>query len=425
MGCALIARCPRGWERLSAVFINATFRPRCLTSLQFGELLKYYNLLRCCNAVGRCRRLIGLACLLVVLAGGLDVIRAADVSDTDKRTVVIVFSYRQGWWAVEDENHGIIDGLVTMGYLEGRDIDVVRLYMNTKTINKTADQMEDAAAILLQRIRSIQPDILFIMDDDALRHLGAKLIDDSLPVVFAGINLIPTDSDYGWISATRRAPLADSLAAPGHNFTGVLERIAIGAGFNLLHQIMPWAETALFISDRSDLSRQMLRAADFRDALAKAPLKIIRQVFTDDYEEMQRIVLDFQNRVDSIVIFLPWTFEDKNGNHVPKEQVMRWLLMNSRRPGIAYLDVLAEGGFLCGVVVDMYQQGFHAGILAGRILDGQDPARIPIVDPVANRIMINLARAKQLDIDIPFEVLKSTDSLLKRMTAYPEFKYSE
>jgi hypothetical protein len=369
--------------------------------------------------------MIGVACLLVVLAGRLGVIHADDISDTNKRTAVIVFSYRQGWWAVEDENHGITDGLVTMGYYEGRNIDVVRMYMNTKTINKTADQMEDAAAILLQRIRSIQPDILFIMDDDALRHLGAKLLDDSLPVVFGGINLIPTDSDYGWASATRRVPLADTLARPGHNLTGVLERIAIGAGFNLLHQIIPRAKTALFISDRSDLSRQMLRAADFRDALDQAPLKIIRQVFTDDYEEMQRIVLDYQDRVDSIVMFLPWTFVDKSGNHVPKEQVVRWLLINSRRPGIAYLDVLAEGGFLCGVVVDMYQQGFHAGVLAGRILGGQDPAKIPIVDPVANRIMINLARARQLNIDIPFEVLKNTDSLLKRMTAYPEFKYSE
>lgn len=386
--------------------------------------MKYWNSLRR-NAVGRCSRLIGVACLLIMLAGNLAVVPAVDISGEGKRTAVIVFSYRKGWWAVEDENHGITDGLVTMGYLEGHNIDVVRLYMNTKTINKTADQMEDAAAILLQRIRSIEPDILFIMDDDALRHLGAKLLDDPLPIVFGGINLIPTDSDYGWVSATRRAPLADSLVQPGHNITGVLERIAIGAGFNLLHQIIPQAQTALFISDRSDLSRQMLRAADFRDALAQAPLKIIRQVFTDDYEEMQRIVLDHQNRVDSIVMFLPWTFEDKSGNHVPKEQVVRWLLMNSRRPGVAYLDVLAEAGFLCGVVVDMYQQGFHAGIMAGRILGGKNPARIPIVDPVANRIMINLARAKQLNIDIPFEVLKSTDSILKRMTAYPEFMYSE
>ena len=163
---------------------------------------------------------------------------------------------------MEDENRGIVNGLATMGFLEGRNTDIVRLYMNTKTVNKTAEQMEAAATSLLEQIRSIQPDILFIMDDDALRHLGAKLLDTELPIVFGGINLFPTDTDYGWVSETRRAPLADSLARPGHNITGVLERIAIASGFNLLHQIVPQAETALFISDRSILSRQMLRAAD-------------------------------------------------------------------------------------------------------------------------------------------------------------------
>jgi hypothetical protein len=365
-------------------------------------------------------------CLLVDPFSGIRIAGAMQPTvESGKKKAVIVFSYRQGWWAVEDENRGIANGLATIGFIEGRNVDIVRLYMNTKTVNKTAEQMEAAAISLLEQIRSIQPDILLIMDDDALRHLGAKLLDTELPIVFGGINLFPTDSDYGWVSETRRAPLADSLERPGHNITGVLERIAIASGFNLLHQIVPQAETALFISDRSILSRQMLRAADFTYALANTPMKIIRQVFTDDYEEMQRIVLDYQDRVDCIVMFLPWTFEDKHGNHVPQEKVVSWLLKNNKRPGIAYLDILAEEGFLCGVVVDMYQQGFHSGIMAGRILTGQHPKEIPIINPVANRIMINLARAKQLNIDIPFEVLKNTDSILKTMTAYPEFNYSE
>jgi len=67
----------------------------------------------------------------------------------------------------------------------------------------------------------------------------------------------------------------------------------------------------------------------------------------------------------------------------------------------------------------MYQQGFHAGIIAGKILGGENASAIPIVDPVANRLMINLARARQLNIDIPFEVLKNTDKVLKTMTAFP------
>lgn len=339
----------------------------------------------------------------------------------DKKKVAILFSYRQGWWAVRDENRGILEGLSALGYNEETNLDITRFYMNTKTVNKTARQMEDAAAALLKQIETIDPDVLLIMDDDALRHVGAKLLDTALPVVFGGINLIVTDADYGWVTSDGRAALADSLEHPGHNITGVLERIAIAAGFNLLHQILPDAKSALFLSDKSVLSRQMLRAAGDKAALRDLPIKIEKQLFTDNYEQMQQTVLDYQNRVDCIVMFLPWTFEDNRGRHVPQEQVVRWLLENNKRPGIAYLDILAEEGFLCGVVVDMVQQGVNAGIMAGRILSGEHPADIPIVDPVANRIMINLARAGQLNIDIPFEVLKNADALLKTMTVYPEY----
>lgn len=364
--------------------------------------------------------LLLLSCLLTSDLSA-DAAALSGAAPFEMKNAVILFSYRQGWWAVEDENRGIKQGLAAMGYAEGRNMEITRLYMDTKTSNKTAIQMEAAALRLVHRIEAIHPDLLFIMDDDALRHVGAKLFDTDLPIVFGGINLFVTDPDYGWITSTRRAPLADSLDQPGHNITGVLERIAIASGFNLLHQILPDAKSALFISDKSILSRQLLRAAGDEQAMTNLPVTIVKQVFTDDYEKMKATVLAYQNRVDCIVMFLPWTFEDRNGNHIPQEDVVRWLLQNNRRPGIAYLDILAEEGFLCGVVVDMVQQGVHAGVMAGRILNGEKPGQIPIVDPVANRIMINVARARQLNIDIPFEVLKSADVVIRTMTAYPEF----
>jgi putative tryptophan/tyrosine transport system substrate-binding protein len=336
------------------------------------------------------------------------------------KKVVILFSYRQGWWAVEDENRGILEGLSKSGYIEGANLDITRFYMNTKTVNKTVRQMEVAATDLLPRIQAIDPDVLLIMDDDALQHVGAKLLDTALPVVFGGINLAVTDSDYGWISDRERTALADSLECPGHNMTGVLERIAIASGFDLLHQILPHARSALLLSDNSVLSHAMLRAAGDQAAWRDLPVRIEKQLLTDSYEQMQQTVLDYQNRVDCIVMFLPWTLEDNAGRHVPQEQVVHWLLENNKRPGIAYLDILAKEGFLCGMVVDMHQQGVHAGIIAGRILDGERPENISIIDPVANRIMINLARARQLNIDIPFEVLENADVLLNMMTASPE-----
>jgi putative tryptophan/tyrosine transport system substrate-binding protein len=341
-------------------------------------------------------------------------------SHQDRIKVVILFSYQQGSWVAENEDRGILEGLSNSGYTEDANLVITRLYMNTNTVNKGSRQKEAAAMDLVRRIEGIGPDILLIMDDDALRHVGAKLLDTPLPIAFGGINLPVTDVDYGWGTDRQRTALADSMEYPGHNLTGVLERVAVVSGINLLHQILPDAKSVLFLSDNSLLSRQLLRTTDVKEGLRDLPIRIEKQLLTDSYEQMQQTVLDYQNRVDCIVMFLPWSFEENSGRHVPQKQVAGWLLENNNLPGLVYLDVLAEEGFLCAVAVDMHQLGVHTGSIAGRILDGGRPEAMPIVDPVANRIMINLARAGQLDIDIPFEVLKNADVLLNTMTAYPQ-----
>lgn len=341
------------------------------------------------------------------------------------KKVVVLFSYQDDWWCVIDENKGIVESLAKAGYVEGQNIEITRLYMNTKTVNKTATLMEAVAVGLLAQIKEANPDVLLIMDDDALRHVGAKLLGTDLPIVFAGVNFFVTEPDYGWVSESERAPLADSLEHPGHNITGVLERVSFKAGFKLLQQILPEAKTALFLSDNSVVGNALMKGGGGEAELKKAPLRIVDKVYTDSFEELKAIILDYQDKVDSIVLFIPWTLVDKKGNHVPQYQVVRWMLQNNKRPGIAYLDILAKEGYLCGVVVDMVQQGFHAGVMAGRILNGEKAGEIPISDPVANVIMINLARADQLGVEIPFEVLKSADVVFKKMTAYPEYRMAK
>ena len=366
--------------------------------------------------------LLSILIIAIVLTIGIEVTYVrAEKTDSPKKAVLL-FSYEASFWGVHDENEGVIKGLATTGYVEGRNIEITRLYMNTKSVNKTVELMETAAIRLVSKIKKTDPDVLFIMDDDALRHVGAKFLDTDLPIVFGGVNFLVTESDYGRISDSCRVPLADSLEQPGHNITGVMEKPALLAGFKLLHQILPHARNALFISDNSLVGTQLLRESGWKAELEKAPFHIVDEIYTDSFEKLKTTILEYQDKVDSIIFFIPWTFEDKDGKHVPQKEVVSWMLRHNKRPGIAYLDILAEEGYLCGVVVDMVQQGFGAGVIGGRIMNGANAGNIPITDPVANRITINLARAHQLGIAIPFEVLKSADVVFQKMTAYPEYK---
>jgi len=153
--------------------------------------------------------------------------------------VALLFSYEQDFWATFDEDNGVVEGLATLGYVEGENLEIIRLYMNTKTVNKTPEQMETVAVEMIDQIEDADLDLLILVDDNALQHVGGKLLDRDLPIVFAGVNGFPTDAEYGWLTDSSRGPLADSLERPGHNVTGVLERISFTAGFELLQKILP------------------------------------------------------------------------------------------------------------------------------------------------------------------------------------------
>ena len=341
------------------------------------------------------------------------------------KKVALIFSYEQDFWATLDEDNGVIEGLATLGYVEGENLEIIRLYMNTKTVNKTPEQMEAVAVEMIDQIKDTGADLLILVDDNALQHVGSKLLDSDLPIVFAGINGFPTDAEYGWLTDSSKGPLADSMERPGHNITGVLERISFTAGFELLQKILPQSQTALFVSDNSAVTNLLMSGAGGTEELETVSLQVVEQVYTDEFEALKSTILEYQDQVDATVLFLPWTIEDANGDHVPQDQVVRWFLQNSSRPSIGFLDILVEEGYLCGVVVDMNRQGFYAGLLGGRILDGESPAEMPIIDPVANRILINLARADQLGIEIPFAILQDADGVFQEMTAYPEYQMSK
>jgi ABC-type uncharacterized transport system substrate-binding protein len=344
----------------------------------------------------------------------------ASTEEVTMKKLVVVNSYEVDFWGVIEQNNGAVRVLEEQGYTDGENIEITYLYMDTKTVNKTQEQMAAVAPDIVAQIEEIGPDAVYITDDDATRHVGGLLLDTDIPVVFAGVNVLPTKEDYSPVGA-----LADSLEKPGHNITGVLESVSFKAGFELMHQILPEAKTAFFITDNSSISNLLMEGGGGTEQLDEVAIEVVDRVFTDDFEELKTQILDYQDKVDVIVLFIPWSIVDADGNPVPHEEVVAWLVQNSKRPSIGFLDVLVKEGYLAGTVVDLEQQGYHAGLMIGRIFEGENPAEMPIIDPIANRILINLARADQLGIDIPFDVLESADEVYDTMTAYPEYEMSK
>lgn len=323
---------------------------------------------------------------------------------SEEKKIFILHSYELEHVCGAPQHAGVLHGLATAGFAEGKNLQVRAFAMDTKRGNHTPQAMERQAQAALAAIRAFAPDVLVTLDDNAFRLVALRLVDSDLPIVFSGMNVQPEryDAQTRWLV---------SRSHPGHNITGVIEKLHTLTAFKVQRKILKKMNTVFVISDNSPTG--VAAVEQVREEMASEPHDFAWQLYvTDSWEAYQAHILaacssDFIDTIYPVALLL----KDEQGQVYTAPDILRWTAKVCRKPSIPINYGFAKFGIMGGVGVDFESMGYQAGVMVARILRGESPSSIPLEQAERYALVFNTARAKELGVSIPEDILLAADQV--------------
>jgi putative tryptophan/tyrosine transport system substrate-binding protein len=276
-------------------------------------------------------------------------------------------------------------GLNQTGYTEGRNVAV--------EYRRAEDQIERLPALAADLVgRQVSLILAAGRPDSAL---AAKSVTTSVPIVFSNA------------ADPVQLGLVASLNRPGGNVTGVttvsaeLEAKRLG----LLRELVPAATSIAVLVNptRPGVDVQLAQAQQAARVLG-LPLHILQASSERDLDAV--FVTLVQLRAGALMITADGLFAD----HL--DQIATLARRYSVPAMFQFREFAAAGGLIS------YGPGFgesyhQAGILAGRILRGEKPADLPVMQPTKFEMVINMRTARALGIEVPSSMQLLADEVIE------------
>jgi putative ABC transport system substrate-binding protein len=275
-------------------------------------------------------------------------------------------------------------GLRESGYVEAQNVTIKYSWARGQY-----DQLPALASELVRRPVTV----LAALTTPAA--VAAKVATSTIPVVFT------TGGD------PVKLGLVVSLNQPGGNLTGAttLSGTLIAKQLELLHELVPKAAVMALLVNSNDANTVYItqEAQVAADALGHN-LIVVKASTESDIDKVSIRLL--QEKVGALLV----------DNDPFLLTLRKQLIAAAARlvvPAMyAYREYTLASGLMSYAprLADTYRQ---AGIYVGKILKGNKPADLPVVQPTKFELVINLKTAKALGITVPPTILARADEVIE------------
>jgi putative ABC transport system substrate-binding protein len=286
-------------------------------------------------------------------------------------------------WIGSPERESVVLGslrkaLADQGYIFGRDLVFDERY---------AEGKEERIPTLIAELLAVGIDVLVTPGTSAT--VAAHQATTTVPIVSVGPIV-----DEG---------LAASLARPGGNVTGIDNQANDYRvkWLELLGAMAPKLRLVAVLSEPDETPAVIrLKEAAPRFGLTLTFLSARPQ----DLESSLAAVA--ASSFDGLIV-------NDNPSLLPQVPRIVALVAESRTPTLYGFSVAARQGGLIGYSANFFEIGRRLAYYVDRILKGVKPGDIPIEQPTAFVLAINLQTAKALGLDIPPTLLASADEVIE------------
>jgi putative ABC transport system substrate-binding protein len=277
----------------------------------------------------------------------------------------------------------LLQGLQETGYVEGQNVAVEYRYAENQF-----DRLPALAADLVRRRVAV------IVASGTVAALAAKAATTTIPIVFAtGGDPVATG-------------LVASLNRPGGNLTGhtILNAELGPKRLQLLRELIPKAALFGSLVDPAAVTKSVV--ADLQAAARTLGLQLfVANARTESDLEPAFATLS-QQRVGAVLVS-PSTLYNR------RTEQLAALAARHALPAIFPFREYAVAGGLMSYGTSLVYAYHQVGIYTGRILKGEKPSDLPVIEPTRIELVINLKTAKTLGLTIPETLLATADEVIQ------------